>query len=211
MGNRSCWEVADFFAEPQTGKRRTKKHGEKKLKGFLFLELILQKFRSCKGLIDEAVWALVFLELSESLFNPLIPTIRMLRNILPFGLEAKEWNSYRDENHSFCCLFRTSWSCFCFGINHTNSAETYHILWECLQNSCPSNQSSANWCDCPTENKIEGSFNLFTTNPTKIVNIISLHFSLLSKINGIYWNLILCYPVLFSHKKSHGTHLSLLC
>lgn len=51
---------------------------------------------------------------------------------------------------SFCCwLFRTSWSCFCFRINYsyTNSAETYHILWECLRKSCPSNQSSANWCD----------------------------------------------------------------
>lgn len=37
----------------------------------------------------------------ESFFNPSIPTIRMLRNILPFGLEAKWWNSHRDENIHF--------------------------------------------------------------------------------------------------------------
>ena len=102
---------------------------------------------------------------------------------------------------SFCCwLFRVSWSCFCFGINYTNSAETYHILWECLRKSCPSNQSSANWCDCPTEKKNKRSVNLFTTHPTKTVK--SSHFTFLSYQDS--WNLLESHFVTpkFSHNFS---------
>lgn len=144
----------------------------------------------------------------ESCFNPLIPTIRMLRNILPFGLEAKLWNSYRDEHIHFVadCFERIEVVFVLESYNDTNSAETYHILWECLQKSCPSNQSSANWCDCPTEKKNKRSVNLFTTHPTKIVNIISLQFSYLSRFMesiGIWFP-----PVIFS-QISHGTMLTL--
>ena len=102
LGFFADWAVAVFVRKLQTfccG--TTMEKGRKKTRGKeidrIFVSRIdpIQRFRSCKGLIDMSQFGrLFFLELSESFFNPLIPTIRMLRNILPFGLEAKL---------SFCC------------------------------------------------------------------------------------------------------------
>lgn len=194
LGSRIPWEVADFFLRNHNGKRfRKKKHGEQKLKGFLFLELIL--YRNSEAAKDWSTWAslgapLAFWNFLKVFVNPLIPTVRMLRNILPFG--------WRQNCHFVADCFEQATVVF---VLESITPKHTTILWECLQKSYPSNQSSANWCDCPTEKKNKRSVNLFTTHPTKIVNIISLHFSYLSRFMESLGNLNLL-PLLFSHKKS---------
>ena len=59
-----------FFCGTTMEKVAGKKHGEKKLKGFLFLELILQKFRSCKGLMDMSQFGRLFFGTFWKFFQP---------------------------------------------------------------------------------------------------------------------------------------------
>ena len=199
MGSRSCWEVAYFFAEPQTGKRRKKTWG-KEIERIFVSRLDPTEIQKLQR-IDrhEPVWALVFWDFLKVFSTLWYPLFACCATFCP--LDWRQNGEIPIVMKTFILLLTVSneLKLFLFWNHIMTPTAPKHatILWECLQKSCPSNQSSANWCDCPTEKKNKRSVNLFTTNRTKIVNIISLHVSLLSKIHGIYWKSHFVLPLYF--------------